>query len=77
MALRVRKDGRVVCAVQYEAQEGDVYIDDATHYSLARHFEKMLITREDFEWSDVYEKFLAGDEQAIPTWRATHPELTE
>lgn len=35
MALRVRADGRVLCAAMHEAEEGDIYIDDAVQYVLS------------------------------------------
>jgi hypothetical protein len=35
MALRVRKDGRILCAASHSAQSGDIYIDDGEHYRLS------------------------------------------
>lgn len=35
MALRIRKDGRILCAAHHQAQDGDVYIDDGQHYRLS------------------------------------------
>lgn len=35
MAVRVRKDGRVLCAARHPAEPGDVYIDDGLHYTLS------------------------------------------
>lgn len=31
MAIRVRKDGTIVCAAMTEPEDGDTYIDDAVH----------------------------------------------
>lgn len=31
MALRIRKDGRILCAAHHEAEEGDLYLDDYIH----------------------------------------------
>jgi len=36
MAIRWRKDGRLLCAAMSELEEGDTYIDDRLHYHLAR-----------------------------------------
>lgn len=35
MALRIRKDGRVLCAAMHPQQEGDMYIGDGLHYYLS------------------------------------------
>ncbi len=34
MALRIRKDGRILCAAKHPAQEGDTYLHDGIHYKL-------------------------------------------
>ena len=31
MAIRIRKDGRLLCANHHPPQEGDIYIDDSIH----------------------------------------------
>lgn len=71
MALRIRANGNVVCAAQYEEKEGDIYIDDSVHYILARYFEQ---DNSDDEWAEVFKKSLDGDDEAIKNWRASHPE---
>lgn len=35
MAVRIRADGRVLCAASHPEQEGDAYLDDGLHYQLA------------------------------------------
>ena len=35
MAIRIRKDGRILCAALTEAEDGDTYIDDALHYEMS------------------------------------------
>lgn len=35
MAIRWRKDGRLLCAAMTEPKEGDAYIDDRLHYQLS------------------------------------------
>ena len=31
MAIRIRKDGKILCAKYHKVEEGDIYIDDAIH----------------------------------------------
>ena len=45
MALRIRLDGRILCAALNGAEEGDVYINDGIHYQLSVE-EKVLVTTE-------------------------------
>jgi len=35
MALRIRSDGRVLCAALHQEEPGDTYIDDGLHYLLS------------------------------------------
>jgi len=35
VALRVRKDGRILCAAMHNLVAGDIYIDDGEHYRLS------------------------------------------
>lgn len=35
MAVRIRKDGRILCAAMHPEEEGDYYINDAVHYLLS------------------------------------------
>ena len=43
MALRIRKDGRVLCAAMHAAEPGDTYLDDGIHYMLSAE-KKLLVT---------------------------------
>lgn len=43
MALRIRKDGRVLCAAMHAAEPGDTYLDDGIHYLLSAE-KKLLVT---------------------------------
>ena len=45
MAVRIRKNGEIVCAAINKAMKGDCYIDDNIHYKLSVE-EKILITTE-------------------------------
>lgn len=35
MAVRVRQDGRILCAAKHPRQLGDTYINDGLHYKLS------------------------------------------
>lgn len=35
MAVRIRKNGSIVCAAMHPVEPGDVYIDDPVHYQLS------------------------------------------
>ena len=35
MALRIRKNGDILCAAMHPEQEGDTYIDDGLSYSMS------------------------------------------
>lgn len=35
MALRIRKDGRIMCAAMHPKMEGDTYIPDGLHYQMS------------------------------------------
>lgn len=56
MAVRVRKEsGNIVCAAFSEAEEGDVYVNDAVHYWLASI--GLLVTNDEGDtWTILTEK---------------------
>ncbi len=35
MALRIRKDGRILCAAKHPEEPGDTYLHDGIHYILS------------------------------------------
>lgn len=35
MSLRIRADGRVLCAAAHPEEPGDLYVDDGGHYTLS------------------------------------------
>ncbi len=35
MAIRIRKDGRILCAALHPKEPGDTYIDDGLHYEMS------------------------------------------
>lgn len=43
MAVRIRKDGRILCAAMHSEEDGDTYIDDGLHYLLSVE-RKVLVT---------------------------------
>lgn len=43
MAVRIRKDGRILCAAIHPAEDGDTYIHDGLHYRLSVE-ERVLVT---------------------------------
>lgn len=43
MAVRIRKDGRVLCAAMHPVEDGDIYVDDGVHYKLSVEA-KVLVT---------------------------------
>jgi len=46
MAIRWRKDGRLMCAAMTEAKEGDTYIGDRLSYKLTVEY-KVLVADSD------------------------------
>ncbi|KKM13696.1 hypothetical protein LCGC14_1713570 [marine sediment metagenome] len=60
MALRIRKDGRILCAAAHPAEPGDTYIDDALHYEMSV-IHKVIVT-EPFEYHQRHGQWWwAGD----------------
>lgn len=51
MALRIRKDGRILCAAMHPQEPGDTYIDDGLHYQMSV-VHKVICSEE----SDMHEK---------------------
>lgn len=43
MALRIRKNGKILCAAMHKAEDGDVYINDGVHYYLSA-IQKIIVT---------------------------------
>lgn len=42
MAVRIRKDGTIVCAAMHPAQEGDTYLHDGIHYILSAELHALV-----------------------------------
>jgi hypothetical protein len=47
MAVRIRKDGRILCAAMHGKEDGDIYVDDGVHYHLS--VERRVLVTESFE----------------------------
>ena len=47
MALRIRKNGKVLCAAIHKEEVGDTYLDDGIHYYLS--VEKKVLVTESIE----------------------------
>jgi len=47
MALRIRKDGRILCAAMHPEEDGDTYINDELHYKMS--IEYGVIVSEEME----------------------------
>lgn len=65
MALRIRRDGTVVCAAQTFPKDGDHYIDDQDHVSLAEYFRALVhceisgfTSENDQAWAEIYGRCL-------------------
>lgn len=43
MALRIRKNGSILCAALHGAREGDTYINDELHYQMSVIY-KIIVT---------------------------------
>lgn len=60
MALRVRHNGRILCAALHEAEHGDTYIDDGLHYQMSA-LSKVLVTEPMPQHADRGEWWWAGN----------------
>jgi hypothetical protein len=70
MAIRLRTVGGVrvaLCAVESDAQPGDVYLDDADHYALAAKF-----CRDHETGLEYTEEWAAMDSQKVRDAREEH-----
>ena len=67
MALRIRKDGRILCAALNEPEDGDLYVDDHHHYQLSVE-KNLLVTTE------INKHIANGGEW---WWRGQEPEGVE
>ena len=62
MALRIRKDGRVLCAAYHEAEPGDLYLDDYVHSYLGGCMECLqpgMRQLDNYDWG-THEYYING-----------------
>ncbi len=60
MAVRIRKNGRVLCAAMHKKEDGDTYIDDTLHYHLSAE-RKVLVTEPHEKHKDSGEWWWRGN----------------
>jgi hypothetical protein len=42
MAVRIRRDGRILCAAMHGSEPGDTYLDDGLHYKLSVELQALV-----------------------------------
>lgn len=62
MAIRIRKNGKILCAAISEALDGDCYIDDGLHYQLSVEKKVLVTTGIDFHVNNGGEWWWKGQE---------------
>lgn len=62
MALRIRKNGKIMCAALNKKNDGDLYIDDALHYHLSVEVKVLVTTENDTHISMGGEWWWKGQE---------------
>lgn len=62
MALRIRKNGRILCAALNKEKKGDVYIDDNVHYYLSVIKKVIVTTPSDYHMKTGGEWWWKGEE---------------
>lgn len=69
MALRIRKNGRILCAALNNEEKGDIYLNDGIHYYLSVElkilvttiFDIHIITNGEWWWKGKEPKFILID----------------
>ena len=62
MAVRIRKDGRIFCAVLSAQEKGDCYLDDGIHYELSAVRKLLVTTENDYHIKNGGEWWWKGQE---------------
>jgi hypothetical protein len=62
MAIRIRKDGKMVCAAINEPLDGDCYIDDGIHYMLSVEQKVLVTTENEYHMANGGEWWWRGQE---------------
>lgn len=50
MALRIRKDGRILCAAMHKREPGDTYINDKLSYEMTVEHKVLVTDEKHSEW---------------------------
>lgn len=62
MSLRIRLDGRILCAAINKEEKGDVYIDDDLHYEMSVEKKVLVTTYNDYHMANGGEWWWKGRE---------------
>lgn len=62
MAVRIRKDGKIVCAAINPAMEGDCYLHDGISYELSVIRKVLVTTENDYHMKNGGEWWWKGQE---------------
>lgn len=62
MAVRIRKDGTILCAAINKPMEGDIYLDDGVHYFLSVESKILVTTENDYHMANGGEWWWKGRE---------------
>ena len=62
MAVRIRKNGKIVCAALNKVLNGDCYIDDGLHYNLSVERKILVTTENDYHMANGGEWWWKGQE---------------
>ena len=63
MAVRIRKDGTIVCAAKSQPEDGDGYIDDGLHYILSVGLKVLSVIGHDNFRAELWQFHKAEDKQ--------------
>jgi hypothetical protein len=68
MALRIRQDGRILCAAHSEPETGDLYLDDYVHSYIGNCIPNMKPDKQTLNYYDweTHEYFIESGSREIP-----------
>jgi len=55
MAVRIRKNGIIICAAKSKPEKGDTYINDGLHYFLSVEIGVLSTRKKDKSGADIWE----------------------
>lgn len=68
MALRIRKDGRILCAAKFPEEENDTYIHDGLHYILSVEEHATVTDSNHFEHGEWWWSTKVPDGIIVDEW---------